>query len=214
MWSDQTLIQVSVNLLRTYAHGARIVFIYRPHGEHCSIPWRLAYICQSMSIHVGCCHATPAGLSREAVIAISRQLQSAGMRHFSIQPAFRPTKATAERMHNGRTNLLHQPAMVSKATAQAAAAQTPHGCERCKSHGEQVVSVLTLSASDAIWPLLAAVEVGDDPAAQAIVKHRSQSSNGRHAEEHKQPPTSIDLAKELVRVAGPAAALEPHIVLV
>ena len=85
--------------------------------------------------------------------------------------------------------------------------------------------MLLLSAHDAIWPLMAAAQPGHGSAAQTALPDgklparrgphdKIQLSNGRRAPDCGQPSPAIDLFKELVRVAGPAARMEPHIVLV
>ena len=99
-------------------------------------------------------------------------------------------------------------------SAQQQQQQQQHTCEGCSAQTRQVVSVLTLSARDAIWPLLAAAELVDCPEASAAAIAKGQPSNGRHTEDRQQPVPVMDLAEELAQVAGPAAALEPHIVLV
>jgi len=150
-------------------------------------------------------------MSREAVTAISRHLLLDETQHYSIQPAFRPPEATAKRMQNCHLPD-KQPATCSAAAAQEGPAQQRRACSCCEAHTRQDVCVLTLSAHDAVWPLLAAAQQLDEPAITAAAC--SQPSNGRRADGHEQSPHTINLAQELVRVAGPAAALEPHIVLV
>ena len=151
-------------------------------------------------------------MSSEAVTAISRQLLLDETRHYSFQPAFRPPEAMAKHMQNGHLPD-EQPATCSAAAAaaQEGPAQQRRACSCCEAQTRQGVCVLTLSAHDAVWPLLAAAQQLK-PAAAA--PKSSQPSNGRLADGHEQPNDTIDLAEELVQVAGPAAALEPHIVLV
>ena len=202
-----------MSLLRTRDHGARIVFIYRPHGAHASAG-HVTVLPQHVLTHDILTFALfLAGLSREAVLGISRRLQSDGLQHFMIQPAFRPTKPTAKCMQNGRMHD-EQRAASSAVTGQAVPAQQPQGCELCTSHADQGVRVLTLSANDAVWPLLAAAQLVDAPGGPSATKLGGKLRNDKYAQVPEQPPPAFDLAQELVRVAGPAAALEPHIVLV
>ena len=138
---------------------------------------------------------------------MSRHLLLDETRQYSFQPAFQPPDVTVKLMQNGQ-----QPADCCTATAQDVPGRQHQACRRCAPPVRQDISVLTLSAHDAIWPLLAATRQLDDPAMAA--QKSAQPSNGRRADGHQQPPKTINLAQELVQVAGPAAAQEPHIVLV
>jgi len=156
-----------------------------------------------------CCGA---GMSREAVTAISRHLLRDETRIFSFQPAFQHPEATVKHMQNGHLPD-EQPATctAAAAVAQEGLAQQRRTCSCSEAQTRQKVSVLTLSAHDGVWPLLAAAQ---QLRPSVAAPKTGQPSNGKREDDHAQPNDTIDLAQELVQVAGPAAALEPHIVLV
>ena len=172
------------------------------------------------------CCPDAAGLSTETLAELCRQLRPDDQRQFDIRPAFWPISASAQVCcGKGRVSDDHDPAHPLSAALCSAATRPPPGCDQIKECHRQVVSVLLLSAHDAMWPLLTAAQPDGepaaqtapsdgDPAAQTAPQNTEQPSNGRFGQEHAQPAPAIDLAQQLVRVAGPAAALEPHIVLV